>query len=129
MISLVPVRRMTSAISTERDGSPLARKRPSSISTSVAAMPRRGEAASRFARSSNFAVMLSAAPRTAEPTLEVVHEPPWAGAWGCRVSPSSNFTWSSRSPRNSAAIMVITVYVPGPISLVALVTLAVPSAR
>jgi hypothetical protein len=45
------------------------------------------------------------------------------------VSPSSNFTCSSLNPRYSAAIMVITVYVPGPMSLVALAPCAVLSAR
>ena len=53
--------------------------------------------------------MASAAPCTAEPTLAVVQEPPWAGARGRFVSPSSNCTCSGLSPRYSAAIMVATV--------------------
>ena len=100
---------MTSETLTKRDGSLLSRSRPSSISTSAAAAAFSGEFASRFASASSFAAMASAAPCTAEPTLAVVHEPPCDGAAGNFVSPSSNFTCSGRSPRYSAAIMVITV--------------------
>jgi hypothetical protein len=53
--------------------------------------------------------MARAAPYTAEPTLDVVQEPPCDGARGNLVSPSSKLTWSSRNPRYSAAIMVMTV--------------------
>jgi hypothetical protein len=100
---------MTAGMLTNRDGLPLSCKRPSSISTSDAAAALSGESASRFASDRSLAVTASAAPCTAEPTLDVVQEPPCVGARGNLVSPSSNFTCSGFSPRNSAAIMVITV--------------------
>src|SRR5918997_5367999 len=115
---------MTAEMLTNRDGLLLSWRRPSSISTSDAAAALNGEAASWFASDKSLAVMASAAPCTADPTLDVVHEPPCDGARGKRVSPSSNCTCSGVSPRYSAAIIVITVYVPGPMSLVALVTRA-----
>ena len=92
-----------------REGSALSRSRPSISSTCAAVAPASGEPACRCAMASNRPVTASAAPRTAEPTLDVVHEPPCAGAFGWRVSPSSNCTCSSRVPRNSAAIIVMTV--------------------
>ena len=66
---------------------------------------------------------------TALPTLAIVIEPPCTGALGSRVSPSVNFTRSIGRPRVSAATCVIDVQVPGPMSLAALVTSAVPSGR
>jgi hypothetical protein len=66
------LRRITSATPTDFDGSLLSRSLPSSISTAEAAAPFSGEEASWFATVSNFALMASAAPCTAEPTLEVV---------------------------------------------------------
>ena len=64
---------------------------------------------------------------TALPTLAIVIEPPCTGALGSLVSPSMNFTRSIGSPSVSAATCVIDVQVPGPMSLAALVTSAVPS--
>ena len=66
---------------------------------------------------------------TALPTLAMVSEPPWTGAFGSRVSPRMNFTRSIGRPSVSAATCVIDVQVPGPMSLAALVTSAVPSGR
>ena len=64
---------------------------------------------------------------TALPTLAIVIEPPCTGALGSRVSPRTNFTRSIGRPSVSAATCVIDVQVPGPMSLAALVTSAVPS--
>ena len=66
---------------------------------------------------------------TALPTLAIVIEPPCTGALGSRVSPRMNFTRSIGRPSVSAATCVIDVQVPGPMSLAALVTSAVPSGR
>ena len=66
---------------------------------------------------------------TALPTLAMVIEPPCTGALGSRVSPRVNFTRSIGRPRVSAATCVIDVQVPGPMSLAALVTSAVPSGK
>jgi hypothetical protein len=57
----------------------------------------------------------------------MVIDPPWGGVLGIRVSPRLNFTRSIGSPSASAATCVIEVQVPGPMSLAALVTSAVPS--
>src|SRR5687767_14496673 len=106
---------------TDRDGSALSRNWPSSISTSAPVAPPKGELGSFLASDSNFAPIAPAAPCTADPTLAVVHDPPCAGARGNLVSPSSELTCSGRRPRYSAAMMVIIVYVPGPMSLLAVV--------
>ena len=66
---------------------------------------------------------------TALPTLAIVIEPPCTGAFGRRVSPSVNLTRSMGRPRVSAATWVIDVQVPGPMSLDALITSAVPSGK
>src|SRR2546421_2052715 len=59
----------------------------------------------------------------------MVIEPPCTGALGSRVSPSVNLTRSIGRPRVSAATCVIDVQVPGPMSLEALITSAVPSGK
>ena len=64
---------------------------------------------------------------TALPTLAMVIEPPCTGALGSRVSPRVNFTRSIGRPSVSAATCVMDVQVPGPMSLDALITSAVPS--
>jgi len=66
---------------------------------------------------------------TALPTLAMVIEPPCTDALGSRVSPRMNLTRSIGRPRVSAATCVIEVQVPGPMSLAALVTSAVPSGK
>src|SRR3954454_8442399 len=57
----------------------------------------------------------------------MVNEPPCCGARGSLVSPRVNCTRSIGRPSVSAATCVIDVQVPGPMSLVALVTSADPS--
>ena len=64
---------------------------------------------------------------TAEPTEEQVCDPPCVGATGKEEFPSSNVMFSAGMPSVSAAISVIDVAVPGPISLVALWIFTVPS--
>ena len=66
--------------------------------------------------------------RTAEPTLAIVLDPECEGASGNLLSPRAKRTLFSGRPSASAATCVIAVYVPGPMSLVALSTSAVPSA-
>jgi hypothetical protein len=63
------------------------------------------------------------------PTLAMVIDPPCTGARGSRVSPRVNFTRSIGKPSVSAATCVIEVHVPGPMSLAALITSAVPSGK
>ncbi len=58
----------------------------------------------------------------------MVCEPAWTGAGGMRESPSRKVTWRMVRPRASAATWVMDVAVPGPMSLVADCTRAVPSA-
>ena len=53
---------------------------------------------------------------SAGPVDEAVAEPTDAGVGGMSVLPSSNRTRSTAKPNASAAIWVITVYVPQPIS-------------
>ena len=81
------------------------------------------------ARASASSRALRHAACTALPTLAIVIEPPCTGALGSRVSPRMNFTRSIGRPRVSAATCVIDVQVPGPMSLAALVTSAVPSGK
>src|SRR5882757_3160643 len=63
----------------------------------------------------------------AEPTLAIVFEPEYVGAIGMVESPSWNRTRETGSPKASAATWVMDVYVPEPMSPVALATTAVPS--
>ena len=65
---------------------------------------------------------------TAEPTLAMVWAPAWMGALGIVVSPRVNVIRLIGRPSASEATCVIEVYVPGPMSLVALITSAPPSA-
>lgn len=65
---------------------------------------------------------------TADPTLAIVIEPPCRGAGGKVLSPSTNRTRDIGTPSASAATWVMDVYVPGPMSIVALRTSKVPSA-
>jgi len=65
---------------------------------------------------------------TAEPTLARVLDPECIGAVGRVESPSANVTRLVGRPSTCEAIWVIAVYVPGPMSAVALATRAVPSA-
>src|SRR5829696_10461581 len=59
----------------------------------------------------------------------MVIEPPCGGVFGILLSPSVNFTRSMERPSVSAATCVIDVQVPGPMSLAALETSAVPFGR
>ena len=52
---------------------------------------------------------VSQAARTAQPTLAIVIEPPWTGAFGMSVSPSSKRTRCSGRSSASAATCVIAV--------------------
>jgi hypothetical protein len=78
-------------------------------------------------RSSSFARSASHAARTAGPTLATVIDPPDTGACGRSLSPSSKRTRSRGKSSVSAAICVITVYVPVPRSCVPERTTTVPS--
>ncbi len=64
----------------------------------------------------------------AEPTEDVVNEPPSTGASGRLESPSLTVTSCNGTPSISAAIWAIMVYVPGPISAVALAISTLPLA-
>src|ERR1700744_2784261 len=64
---------------------------------------------------------------TADPTELQVCDPPCVGATGKEELPSSKVILSAPIPSVSAAISVIDVAVPGPMSLVALWILTVPS--
>ena len=64
-----------------------------------------------------------------EQTLAVVIEPPETGAGGHVVSPSITETFSTGTPRCSAAVWAATVVMPLPISCVAVSTRTVPSGR
>src|SRR5690349_18979706 len=69
----------------------------------------------------------SAAAFTAGMTLAVVMDPPETGAGGRSESPSSARILPGGRPNTSAATWVIVVYVPVPMSCVALATLTEPS--
>ena len=60
--------------------------------------------------------------------VDAVHEPPSTGDVGSDESPSRKVTSASGRPSNSAAICVMIVYVPVPMSAVALETVSLPSA-
>ena len=70
----------------------------------------------------------TAAACTAGPVLDTVIDPAEIGLSGRFESPSSNRTRSIGTPSASAAICVITVYVPVPNSCVAASTRMAPSA-
>src|SRR5215218_10038080 len=57
----------------------------------------------------------------------MVIDPPCGGVFGSSLSPRVNLTCSIGRPSVSAATCVIEVQVPGPMSLAALATSAVPS--
>ena len=90
--------------------------------TSSSPQPASGEPASFPAWLRNARSSLRQASCTALPRATVWPEPPTSAALGIAVSPRSNWTRSSGSPRVSAASWVITVQVPTPISAVPLQT-------
>src|SRR3954471_16875003 len=70
----------------------------------------------------------AAADRTAGPIDGVVEDPAEIEAYGPRAeSPSTKSTRSSGSPSSSAAIWLIAVAVPVPMSCIAVITVARPS--
>ena len=70
----------------------------------------------------------AAAERTAGPIEGVVEDPAEIDAYGPRAeSPSTRSTRSSGSPSSSAAIWIIVVAVPVPMSCIAVTTVARPS--
>src|SRR5437879_9442572 len=122
------VRRSASTSRTERDASLRQRISPSAKMTSANSTAASGDRSIFRARPSAFRATLSHAAWTAEPTLDTVYDPPSTGASGRDESPRMNVTCSSGSPRRSAAICVMIVYVPVPMSDVALETVSRPSA-
>src|SRR5580700_4083060 len=87
-----------------------------------------GAVLSAVSPASVFSFCLSATHTScpAEPTDEQVCDPPCVGATGKDELPSSNVILSAPIPSVSAAIKVIDVAVPGPMSLVALWKFTVP---
>ena len=70
----------------------------------------------------------AAAARTAGPIDGIVDEPAEIAAYGPRAeSPSETVTCSSGMPSSSAAICAIAVFVPVPMSCIAVTTVARPS--
>jgi hypothetical protein len=92
-----------------RVGSARSAMRPSAKATSPASAPWSGWPWSPRASPSSFARARTAADCTALPTLAMVIEPPWTGAFGKSVSPSSNRTRSTGRPSVSAATCVMAV--------------------
>ena len=72
-----------------------------------------------MANSFNFCCKVLQARSTAEPTVEVVPEPPCEGPGGKSESPNLNLIFAIGICIASAAIFDIAVVVPGPISLTA----------
>jgi hypothetical protein len=87
----------------------------------------KGEPGCAFASFKSFAHSASQVTFTAVPTDAAVHEPPCKGDSGSIVSPSSKVTRSIGTPAASAATCVMIVYVPVPMSEVALDTVREPS--
>ena len=72
-----------------------------------------------MARSFKFCFKVVQAKSTADPTVEVVPDPPCDGPGGKSESPNLNFTFSMGICIALAAMIVMEVVVPGPISLTA----------
>ena len=85
---------------------------------SEAVRPCRGEAGSAIASWIAWSRAIRPASFTADPVLAAVCDPPETGVSGISVSPSSKRTRSGGRPSASAAICVMIVYVPVPMSCV-----------
>ena len=120
---------MTLAMGSVFAGSLFEDSTPSTASTSSGFLPNRGERASVTAKAMTCFRMSQPTHFTADPTLAAVCEPPETGVSGKFVSPSSKRTLSREIPSASAAIWVMIVYVPVPMSCEPARTSAVPSAR
>ena len=82
---------------------------------------------SLIARSFKFCFKVVQAKSTADPTVEVVPDPPCEGPGGKSESPNLNLIFSTGICIAAAAIIVIEVVVPGPISLTAHSKVNLPS--
>ena len=101
---------------------------PPSLITRVLASRFLKEGAFSAASVRNDFFSVSQARYTAVPSVEVVVEPPCVGPGGRSESPNLNEILFNGSIKFSAAILVIAVVVPGPISLTALCKTRFPSA-